>query len=257
MCNNAAIRMFQRPKFSMNKALLNSTLALVLTVISSQSFSETSAPAAPAAVTDEEVAYFFGYRFGEALIQGGNGEVDLEVVMKGMQDSLERAVPTIEQNRVSAIIAEIQSRQEAVQAERIVQLQELSKSFLAENGNQEGIQQTESGLQYLVVEAGTGKSPTAADRVTVHYEGRLINDQVFDSSIQRGEPVTFELNRVIPGWTEGLQLMKEGGTMRFFIPSELGYGPGGTQNIPPYAVLVFDVQLIEVLAAEPAVESNS
>ena len=239
----------------------NRILAVLLTVFSSSLLAETaeptSEPPVPAPVTDDEIAYFFGYRFGDALIQGGNGEVDLQVVLEGMQDSISQAVPGIEQDRVALVIEEIQARQQAVAAERIIQLEELSKSFMAENGALEDVQETESGLQYVVVEAGTGKSPVATDRVTVHYEGRLINDQVFDSSIQRGEPVTFELNRVIPGWTEGLQLMKEGGTMRFFIPPALGYGPGGTQNIPPYAVLVFDVQLIEVVSPETSADPNA
>ena len=173
---------------------------------------------------------------------------------------MSQSEPDLQQDRVPLIINEIQARQQAVTQQRILELETLAKQFKADNGSQEGIQQTDSGLQYLVVEAGTGKSPVATDRVTVHYEGRLINNQVFDGSIQRGEPVTFELNRVIPGWTEGLQLMKEGGTTRFFIPPELGYGPAGTQNIPPHAILVFDVQLIEVVVepsagTEPSAEN--
>lgn len=119
--------------------------------------------------------------------------------------------------------------------------------FLEENRTKEGVITTPSGLQYLVENEGTGAQPSATDEVTVHYTGRLLDGTKFDSSVDRGEPATFPLNRVIPGWTEGVQLMKEGGKYRFFIPSDLAYGPQGVQGaIPPHAVLVFDVELIKV-----------
>ncbi|MCH5222713.1 MAG: FKBP-type peptidyl-prolyl cis-trans isomerase [Muribaculaceae bacterium] len=106
--------------------------------------------------------------------------------------------------------------------------------------------QTATGLKYVVVKEGTGKSPSATDQVTVHYVGNLTNGTIFDSSIDRGEPTTFPLNRVIPGWTEGLQLMKEGGEVVFYIPSDLAYGPQGVPGIPPSSPLLFWVQLIQV-----------
>jgi len=123
-----------------------------------------------------------------------------------------------------------------------------SEAFLAENAQREGVMTTESGLQYEVLERGDGSgvSPTATDTVTAHYEGRFIDGEVFDSSIARGEPAEFALNQVIPGWTEGLQLMQTGDTYRLYIPSDLGYGPGGSGPIPPFATLVFDVELLEV-----------
>ena len=109
------------------------------------------------------------------------------------------------------------------------------------------MKQTPSGLQYEVIAEGTGKSPKATDTVKVHYEGRLIDGKIFDSSIQRGEPIAFPLNGVIAGWTEGLQLMSEGAKYRFHIPYHLAYGEQGAgASIPPYATLVFDVELIEV-----------
>lgn len=119
--------------------------------------------------------------------------------------------------------------------------------FLEENGKKEGVHTTSSGLQYLVEKEGTGKQPKATDNVTVHYTGRLLNGKVFDSSVSRGEPATFPLNRVIPGWTEGLQLMKEGAKYVFFIPSDLAYGAHGAGNdIPPHSTLIFEVELIKV-----------
>lgn len=121
-------------------------------------------------------------------------------------------------------------------------------AFLKENGQREGVVTTKSGLQYEVLTEGTGKSPKATDQVRCHYEGRLINGNVFDSSYQRNEPADFGLNQVIAGWTEGVQLMKEGAKYRFFIPYVLGYGERGAgSQIPPYSTLVFDVELIKVL----------
>ena len=130
---------------------------------------------------------------------------------------------------------------EAAQAE--------AKSFLEANAAKEGVKVTESGLQYKVIKEGEGAQPKAEDEVTVHYTGKLLNGTVFDSSVNRGEPATFPLNRVIPGWTEGVQLMKEGAKYEFFIPSDLAYGPQGIPNvIPPHSTLIFEVELIKVNA---------
>ena len=125
---------------------------------------------------------------------------------------------------------------------------EKGEKFLAENKSKEGVKTTASGLQYKITKEGTGKSPAATDRVLVHYEGKLLDGTVFDSSIKRGEPIAFPLNRVIPGWTEGLQLLKEGGKAILYIPSKLAYGPGGTPGGPigPNETLIFEVELIKV-----------
>lgn len=122
----------------------------------------------------------------------------------------------------------------------------LGEMFLEQNAKQEGVVTTASGLQYLVVKEGTGARPGENDAVTVHYTGRLIDGTVFDSSVERGEPATFGLKQVIAGWTEGLQLMREGAAYRFFIPSHLAYGSHGTGPIQPHSTLVFDVQLLKV-----------
>lgn len=121
------------------------------------------------------------------------------------------------------------------------------ENFLAENAKKEGVKTLPSGLQYKVLREGDGRKPSATDQVECHYEGTLINGQVFDSSYRRGETATFGLNQVIKGWTEGLQLMQEGAKYRFFIPYNLAYGERGAgQSIPPYAALIFDVELIKV-----------
>ena len=123
----------------------------------------------------------------------------------------------------------------------------VSADFLAENAKKDGIKVTESGLQYEVITEGDGASPKATDVVKVHYEGTLISGQIFDSSIKRGEPVEFPLNQVIPGWTEGVQLMKVGSKYRFFIPSNLAYGEQGAGGmIAPNSALIFEVELLEI-----------
>ncbi len=193
-----------------------------------------------------DIGYFFGFSFGNMLKEGGNNEVDLERLLQGMNDSLSDKQPQLSQEQQEATIAEIQKRRKELQDQQKVALMAVGQKYLEDNAKLDGIIQTASGLQYKVMQAGTGKSPSADNTVKVHYEGSLINGTVFDSSIERGSPVEFGLSQVIPGWTEGLQLMKEGGKTRFFIPSELAYGAAGSGNILPNAVLVFEVELIEV-----------
>ena len=137
--------------------------------------------------------------------------------------------------------------QELLQQKKTAQM-EAGKQFLEANAKRAEVQQTASGLQYEILQAGTGNKPGPTTMVTVHYEGKLIDGTVFDSSFKRNQPATFGLHQVIPGWTEGVQLMNEGATFRFYIPYELGYGARGAGGaIPPYATLIFDVQLIKVV----------
>jgi FKBP-type peptidyl-prolyl cis-trans isomerase FklB len=210
----------------------------------------------------KDVGYFFGYSFGNMLRQQGNeNSVDLEAVMQGMKDSMESLPPNLSQEKQAEIVATIQANNdrrraemEAVRAEaeatqdamavaNLKAAEDFLKQSVADNPN---VTRTSSGLQYEVLTEGTGQSPTPTDTVRVHYEGRLTSGEVFDSSYKRGTPAEFRLNQVITGWTEGLQLMKEGGKTRLIIPPDLGYGPGGTGGIPPNSVLIFDVELLEV-----------
>lgn len=134
-----------------------------------------------------------------------------------------------------------------VQEESSKELRAAGDDFLAENKDKDNIKITESGLQYKVVEEGDGDEPKASDKVTVHYTGKLIDGTVFDSSISRGEPTQFGVNQVIPGWVEGLQLMKPGAKYEFYIPQDLAYGAQGSQGtIPPYSALIFEVELIKI-----------
>ena len=223
------------------KALLNSSLWALILVYS-------SVPAAEDVPKnlDSDLSYFFGYSFGNMLKEGGNNEVDLERLAQGIKDSLAEKAPELTQSQQEAVIELVKKRRSDLQSRQGLAMLVQGQEFLAVNAGKEGVKRIASGLQYKVIEEGTGAKPTVDNTVVVHYEGQLINGQIFDSSRQRGQPAEFGLGQVIRGWTEGLQLMKEGGKTRLFIPSELGYGPGGTGNIPANAVLIFDVELIEI-----------
>jgi FKBP-type peptidyl-prolyl cis-trans isomerase len=228
--------------------------SLVLFFIVNSSFSQAaSTPATETSSLQEDLSYFFGFSFGNMLKEGGNIDVDMPKMNQGMADSLAGKVPNMTEAQQTAVITAIQAQQETAQRERAAAQTALasqvaleSTAFLAANGAKDGVMTTQSGLQYETLLAGTGLAPTEDSTVKVHYEGQLTNGQVFDSSISRGTPAEFGLNQVIPGWTEGLQLMKAGGKTRFTIPSELAYGPGGTRGTPPNSVLIFDVELLEV-----------
>ena len=173
----------------------------------------------------DQVAYALGTSIGMQLRQMGAEELDINEFATGVGDAL--ADKTEEQSRKAKSAGE---------------------DFLAANAKKEGVVTLPSGLQYQVLREGNGKRPKATDQVRCHYEGTLINGTVFDSSYKRGEPAVFGLNQVIKGWTEGVQLMQEGAKYRFFIPYDLAYGERGAgQQIPPFAALIFDVELIEVI----------
>lgn len=168
-------------------------------------------------------SYAFGTNIGHQLLQAGITELNIDDFAQAIKD----------------VFAESEKQGKAAKAE--------GENFLAENAKKPGVKTLPSGLQYQVLREGNGKKPTASDQVECHYEGTLINGQVFDSSYKRGETATFGLNQVIKGWTEGLQLMQEGAKYRFFIPYFLAYGERGAgAAIPPYAALIFDVELIKV-----------
>ena len=201
----------------------------------------------------DKLSYALGLGIGQQLAQMGAGEfLNISDFAQSITDVLQGNELQVPHREAQQIVNEYFQRQEqrlnAERAEKGKTAKEEGEKYLAENAKKDGVITTPSGLQYQVLRQGNGKRPTAKDTVKCHYEGFLIDGTVFDSSVQRGEPATFGLQQVIAGWTEGLQLMQEGGKYRFFIPYRLAYGEGGAgQLIPPFAALIFDVELIEVV----------
>jgi FKBP-type peptidyl-prolyl cis-trans isomerase len=200
--------------------------------------------------TDEKKAgYSIGANIGFNLASQGLAEdIDHNALVDGIRDGLTGQLQMTEEEIVEVLQAFAAEQQVKAQA-AIRQLAQEGVNFLAENTTRAGVITTASGLQYEVIEESAdalAARPTESDSVSVHYHGYLINGAVFDSSVDRGEPISFTVNGVIPGWTEGLQLMKVGDKFRFFVPSELGYGENEIGPIPPNSVLVFEVELLAI-----------
>lgn len=175
-------------------------------------------------------------------------DVNAETVARGIYDVLNNNEPAIDINEVTAALQELGQRAEAAQAEAFKAIDAENKAFLEENKKANGVIVTDSGLQYEILTEGTGEKPTATSTVRVHYTGSLIDGTVFDSSVKRGQPAEFPVNGVIRGWTEALQLMPVGSKWRLTIPQELAYGERGAEaSIPPFATLVFEVELLDIL----------
>lgn len=194
----------------------------------------------------EKLSYALGMAIGHNLKGMGVKNLNQDDFGKAMNDVLTNQTTSLTDQEAQKIVGDFLQKQ---QEEATREIREEGERFLAENAKKEGVVVLPSGLQYTVLTEGTGAQPKVTDRVKCHYEGTLTNGQVFDSSYRRGEPAVFPLNGVIAGWTEGVQLMKEGAKYRFFIPYNLAYGERGAgQAIPPYAALVFDVELISIEA---------
>jgi FKBP-type peptidyl-prolyl cis-trans isomerase len=202
---------------------------------------EDKKPAAPEVQPD--VSYSLGMLFGANLKSSGL-KIDSGTFLAGLQDALEgKTLRYTEAEATAAVQASFQAIQDKKKADNLA----AGKAFLESNSQKAGVKVTSSGLQYEVLTLGTGPKPLATDTVKVDYEGKLLNGTVFDSSIERKEPVTFQLDGVIPGWTEGLQLMPVGSKFRFYIPSDLAYGEKGAGNaVEPNSTLIFEVQLLSI-----------
>jgi FKBP-type peptidyl-prolyl cis-trans isomerase len=203
---------------------------------------------------EEKAAYGIGYGFAANLKQQTAGlDLSAEAIVAGVMDAMNDAEMSVTEADVQAAIAALQEQQmqaqQAAAAEKSAVARAEGEAFLAENGSKDGVMTTESGLQYEVITRGDSEErPTAESTVSVHYHGTLINGTVFDSSVERGEPIDFPLNGVITGWTEGVQLMAVGDKFRFFIPADLAYGDSqASPVIPPGSTLIFEVELLDVL----------
>jgi FKBP-type peptidyl-prolyl cis-trans isomerase FklB len=192
----------------------------------------------------DKVSYALGMNIGQQLQQMNATELNIDDFAQAVKDVFAGKAELTNADAQVAVQTFFQEKAEAQAKE----MKSAGKNFLEENGKREGVVTLPSGLQYEVLTEGNGNKPTATDEVECHYEGKLIDGKIFDSSYQRGQTATFGLNQVIAGWTEGLQLMQEGAKYRFYIPYTLGYGERGAgQSIPPYATLIFDVELIKVI----------
>lgn len=200
----------------------------------------------------DKLSYALGLGIGQQLAQMGANELNIDDFAAAIKDVIAGNELKVSHREAQTIVQDFfQKQEEKINAERAEKgkaAKEEGEKYLAENAKKEGVVTLPSGLQYMVISEGGGKKPAATDKVKCHYEGFLIDGTVFDSSVQRGEPAVFGLQQVIAGWTEGLQLMQEGAKYRFFIPYMLAYGASGAgASIPPYAALIFDVELIQVM----------
>lgn len=197
----------------------------------------------------QKLGYVFGMEIGGQLKQGG-AEIDIDTLTEALRAAYEGGELALTPEQAAAIrneyIAKRRAEAEAAQAGLAASNAAEGDKFLLENAQKEGVSVTNSGLQYQVITMGDGPKPSATDTVTVHYRGTLLNGTEFDSSYSRNQEATFGLNQVIPGWTEGLQLMPVGSKFKFFIPSNLAYGPNGPPSIGPNATLVFEVELLGI-----------
>ena len=233
------------------KKIYLSTLAIALVGITMTGCNEEKASERPELTTQEQkVGYAIGAQIGAQLAMTKD-DIDSNALVAGLTDAMNgTALKLTDQQMQEAKMAFQKKVQDKAQKE-MTKLAEANKAdgekFLAENKTKEGVVTLPSGLQYKVIQAGTGATPTATDTVVTHYTGTLINGQVFDSSLQRGEPATFPVNGVIAGWTEALQHMKVGAKWQLFIPAELAYGERGAgQMIAPNSTLIFDIELLEI-----------
>ena len=192
----------------------------------------------------DKISYALGLSMGQNLMGSGVEKLNYQDLAAGIEDVLTHQQPKISYQEAQQVLNTFfQELEEKISGAAKAE----GEKFLAENAKREGVKVTASGLQYEVLEPSLGQKPKATDTVRVHYEGTLIDGTVFDSSYKRGESISFPLNGVIKGWTEGLQLMSIGSKYKFFIPYQLAYGERGAgQSIPPYSALIFTVELLEV-----------
>jgi len=198
-------------------------------------------------------SYAFGMMVGRDLKQAGL-EIDYSAFLEGLRSAMEEEQTVMDRDEALEIV---QNAFESAMQKQSAELQAKENAFLAETASQQGINATDSGLLYMVLEQGSGPKPTISDIVRVHYEGKLTNDTVFDSSYARDEPEEIPLNMVIPGWAEGIMLMNVGSKYRLYIPSSMAYGERGAgQIIPPFSTLIFTVELLDIVPEDVPYAEN-
>ncbi len=230
-------------------SVLGLKAALLATLFATLGVSANAMAATELDTEAQKLGYIIGMDIGSSLKQQGS-EIDLQALFDAIRTTYEGGEPALSPEQAATIreefIAKRRSEAEAEMSAAAAKNAAEGDKFLLENRTKEGVQVTDSGLQYKVIDQGTGPRPKATDKVKVHYRGTLLNGEEFDSSYARGEPISFELNKVIPGWTEGVQLMPVGSKYMFYIPSALAYGPAGGGPIGPNATLIFQVELLGI-----------
>jgi FKBP-type peptidyl-prolyl cis-trans isomerase len=243
----------------MKKIILLGALALTLFAFSTESFAQKKNKKDKDAISftskTDTISYLIGSDIGKSFSKNSI-EVTPKIFLQGLLDGLSGNDSSYFSQAASdslmkAFQQDLMKKQEEKNKLIADENKKAGSAFLAENAKKEGVTTLPSGLQYKVTKEGTGDNPKPTDKVTVHYKGTLIDGKVFDSSIDRGQPASFQLNRVIKGWTEGLQLMKPGGKAILYIPSELGYGDRTTPTIPGGSTLIFEVELISIAPPPP------
>lgn len=231
------------------RLLLSASLLLTLAACSKQS--EKKPAAAPAATpafetADQRVSYGIGHNIGSGLARDGALSVDQAALQAGLADGLAKTDPRVTEADLKAALATVQERAQKAAEEAAGKQLAAGKDYLEKNKAKAGVKVTASGLQYEVLATGTGPKPKETDTVKVHYHGTLTDGTVFDSSVERGEPIEFPVTGVIKGWVEALQLMSVGDKWRLTIPAELAYGARSTGKIPGNSVLLFEVELLGI-----------
>jgi FKBP-type peptidyl-prolyl cis-trans isomerase len=231
----------------MNSPLSRFLLASTVLLLAGCGEKKAAMPGQGLESVEQRASYVVGYSIGQNLKQQPGLTVDQKAFATGVEDALAGAKVRVDEKLLEAAMQEMQKRaQTQMEATAKTNLQAAS-DYLAKNKSRSGVKTTTSGLQYEVMKKGFGGAkPKATSKVRVHYHGTLIDGTVFDSSVERGQPVEFPLNGVIPGWTEGLQLMSAGDKFKFHIPPALGYGQRGNPRIPPNSALVFEVELLAI-----------
>lgn len=227
--------------------LLPLSLAFTLAACSKQPEKTTAAAAAPTFETpDQRVSYGIGHNIGSGLARDGALAVDQAALQAGLADGLAKIAPRVAEADLQAALATVQERAHKAAEQAAEQQLAAGKDYLEKNKAKAGVKVTASGLQYEVLATGTGPKPKETDTVKVHYHGTLTDGTVFDSSVERGEPIEFPVTGVIKGWIEALQLMSVGDKWRLTIPAELAYGSRSTGKIPGNSVLLFEVELLGI-----------
>jgi len=198
---------------------------------------------------EQRVSYGVGRQLGDQLRNNPFKEFDTAAVQAGVADALSAIPSQVSEELLNEAFSVVSKKMQELEQAQAKEMSAEGEAYLAENAKRDEVTVTESGLQYEVIATGEGEKPTAASTVRTHYHGSFISGDVFDSSVDRGQPAEFPINAVIPGWTEALQLMTEGSKWRLYVPYDLAYGEQGSQGaIPPYSTLIFDVELISIIS---------